>query len=410
MKKLLSIVLACAMLLTLSLACVSCGGSGSADPDFKVGAILIGDDNEGYTYAHILGLKEAAKACGMKEDQIIFKYSIPEDEKCHDAAIDLVDQGCKVIFSNSYGHQTYMKQAAQECPDVTFVSMTGDQAATSGLKNYKNAFTNVYESRYVAGVVAGMKLAELVADGKLTDANYKDGNIKLGYVGAYPYAEVVSGYTAYFLGVKSIVENVTMQVTYTNSWFDITAEGTVAEALAADGCVMIAQHADSTGAPAAIQALYDKGQVVYSVGYNIDMLSVAPTAALTSASNNWAVYYTYAFKAALAGEDIIQNWAEGYKTGAVEITALGESCAAGTKEKVDETISALKDGTLHVFDTTKFTVNGATLTEYLADVDGDFVGETNAIWDGYFHESDETLRSAPYFDIRIDGIVENNNN
>ncbi|MBE6657415.1 MAG: BMP family ABC transporter substrate-binding protein [Ruminococcaceae bacterium] len=406
MKKLLSIFCAAVLLVTLVLTCVSCGSSVSAD--FKVGVILIGDENEGYTYAHISGIQTAAKELGMSESQIIWKYTIPEDEKCYDAAIDLVEQGCSVIFSNSYGHQSHMKQAAQECPDVTFVSMTGDQAATSGLSNYKNAFTGVYQSRYVAGVVAGMKLAELVADGKLTDANYDGENIKLGYVGAYPYAEVVSGYTAYYLGVKSVVENVTMQVTYTNSWFDITAEGTVAEALAADGCVIISQHADSTGAPAAVQALQDKGQVVYCVGYNVDMLSVAPNAALTSPTNNWAVYYKYAIEAASKGEDILVNWSQGYEADAVGITALGSACAAGTQEKVDEVVKGLKDGSIKVFDTSKFTVGGATLTEYLADVDGDFAPDTNAIWDGYFHESE--MRSAPYFDIRIDGIVENNNN
>ncbi len=407
MKKLLSILCAAVLLATLVITCVSCGGS-SVGADFKVGAILIGDENEGYTYAHINGIRTAAKELGMTDDQIIWKYTVPEDEKCYDAAIDLVEQGCSVIFSNSYGHQTYMKQAAQECPDVTFVAMTGDQAATSGLSNYKNAFTGVYQSRYVAGVVAGMKLAELVADGKLTDANYDGDNIKLGYVGAYPYAEVVSGFTAYYLGVKSVVENVTMQVTYTNSWFDITAEGTVAEALAADGCVIISQHADSTGAPAAVQALQDKGQVIYCVGYNVDMLSVAPNAALTSPTNNWAVYYKYAMETAANGGDIVTNWAQGYEADAVGITALGTACAAGTQEKVDEVIKGLKDGSIKVFDTSKFTVGGATLTEYLADVDGDFAPDTNAIWDGYFHESE--MRSAPYFDIRIDGIVETNNN
>ncbi|MCQ2432102.1 MAG: BMP family ABC transporter substrate-binding protein [Clostridia bacterium] len=405
MKKILSLVLAAIMLIAVGMACVSCGSSVSSD--FKVGIILIGDENEGYTYAHMVGIREAAKALNMDDSQVIWKYTVPEDEKCHDAAIDLVEQGCKIIFSNSYGHQSYMQQAATEYPDVTFVSCTGDQAAASKLANFKNAFTGVYQSRYVAGVVAGMKLQELVAAGKLTDANYDAaGNIKLGYVGAYPYAEVVSGYTAYFLGVKSVIENVSMQVTYTNSWFNITAEATVAEALAADGCVIIAQHADSTGAPSAIQALFDKGQVVYSVGYNVDMLSVAPTAALTSATNNWGVYYTYAFKAAANGETIKTDWAEGYETGAVAITALGSSAAEGTQAKVDEVIKALKDGSLKVFDTSKFTVGGANLTEYLADVDGDFQGETNAIWDGYFHESE--MRSAPYFDIRIDGITENN--
>ena len=405
MKKLLSILCAAVLLATLVITCVSCGGS-SVSADFKVGAILIGDENEGYTYAHII--RTAAKELGMSDDQIIWKYTVPEDEKCYDAAIDLVEQGCSVIFSNSYGHQSHMKQAAQECPDVTFVAMTGDQAATSGLSNYKNAFTGVYQSRYVAGVVAGMKLAELVADGKLTDANYDGDNIKLGYVGAYPYAEVVSGFTAYYLGVKSVVENVTMQVTYTNSWFDITAEGTVAEALAADGCVIISQHADSTGAPAAVQALQDKGQVIYCVGYNVDMLSVAPNAALTSPTNTWAVYYKYAMETAANGGTIDTNWAKGYEADAVGITALGSACAAGTQEKVDEVVKGLKDGSIKVFDTSKFTVGGATLTEYLADVDGDFAPDTNAIWDGYFHESE--MRSAPYFDIRIDGIVENNNN
>ena len=404
MKKILSLILAALMLAAVAMACVSCGSSVSAD--FKVGVILVGDENEGYTYAHILGIKEAMKELGMKDDQVVWKYTVPEDEKCYDAAIDLVEQGCQIIFSNSYGHQAYMKQAATEVPEVTFVSCTGDQAAASGLSNYKNAFTGVYQSRYVAGVVAGLKLKELVDAGKLTDANYDGANIKLGYVGAYPYAEVVSGYTAYYLGVKSIIENVWMEVTYTNSWFDITAEATVANQLAADGCVIIAQHADSTGAPSAVQALLDKGQVVYSVGYNVDMLSVAPTAALTSATNIWAAYYTDALKSAIAGEDIPVDVAKGYKDNGVEITTLGPSVAEGTDAKVKEAIEAIKAGTLHVFDASKFTVDGKTLTEYQADTDGDYAPDTNAIWDGYFHESE--LRSAPYFDIRIDGITELN--
>ena len=405
MKKVLSLILASLMVVTLGLACVSCGGS-SAPADFKVGVILVGDENEGYTYAHIVGIQEAMKANGVKDDQVIWKYTIPEDEKCYDAAIDLVEQGCKLIFSNSFGHKTHMLQAAKENPDVTFVSCTGDDAKAANTPNYKNAFTGVYESRYVAGVVAGMKIQELIDAGKLTDANYKDGNVKLGYVGAFPYAEVVSGYTAYYLGVKSVVENVWMEVSYTNSWFDITAEATVADQLASDGCVIIAQHADSTGAPSAVQALLDKGQVVYSVGYNVDMLSVAPTAALTSAANIWSAYYTYAIGAAIKGEDIKTDVAKGYAEDGVEITPLGQSVAAGTQEKVDAVIADIKAGKLHVFDTSKFTVNGQTLTEYQADTDGDYAPDTNAIWDGYFHESE--LRSAPYFDIRIDGITELN--
>ena len=294
-----------------------------------------------------------------------------------------------------------MEEAASQNPEVTFVAMTGDTAAKSGLDNFCNAFTHVFESRYVSGVVAGMKVAELIADGKLTDKNYDGENVKIGYVGAYPYAEVVSGYTAFFLGIQSIVPNVTMEVSYTNSWFDITMEAAAADALMADGCVIIGQHADSTGAPSAVQAAYEKGNVAYSIGYNVDMLSVAPDAALTSATNNWAVYYTYAFGAMLKGEKIKTDWAEGFTSDAVAITDLGKSCAEGTAEKVAEVEKQLHDGELHVFDTSKFTVGGEHLDSY--DKSYGFEGN-ELIKDGYFHESE--LRSAPAFDIRIDGIKE----
>ncbi len=379
-----------------------------AEAAVKIGVILVHDENTGYDFAHIDGIKKAAAAAGIAEDQIVWKYNIAEDETCYDTATDLVEQGCSYIFSDSYGHQSHMQQAASENPDVTFISMTGDTAALSGLANFKNAFNDTYQSRYVSGVVAGMKLAELVADGKVADKNMKDGNIKLGYVGAFPYAEVVSGYTGFYLGVKSIVDNVVMDVTYTNSWYDPTAEAEAANSLVASGCIIISQHADSTGAPGACEALLEGGTTVYCVGYNVDMLSVAPKSALTSAQNDWSVYYTYAFNCIVNGEEIATDWAEGYNEGAVMISALGESCAEGTADKVKEVEAALKDGSLNVFDTSKFTVGGEAVTTYLAiDTDGDWVGDTGeAIKDGVFSES--TLRSAPYFGLRIDGITELN--
>lgn len=432
MKKLLALALALVMCLALA-ACGTSGapaaGSGSAAPaagsgsaaadtkddktaankdDVKIGCILIGDENEGYSYAHIKGIEEAVEATGLSMDNVIMKYSVPENSACYDAAIDLVEQGCSLVISNSYSHQSYMQQAAQECPDVTFVACTGDTANQAGLSNFKNAFTGIYQARYVSGVVAGMKIAELVNDGKLTDKNYSDGKVKVGYVGAYPYAEVVSGYTAFFLGIQSVYPDVTMEVQYTNSWFDITAEGTAAESLMADGCVIIGQHADSTGAPAAVQAAQDAGTVAYSVGYNIDMLSVAPTAALTSATNDWGAYYTYAFNCLLSGEEIATDWCKGYDDNAVGITELGESCAEGTADKVAEVEAALKDGSLQVFDCSKFTVNGEHPTSIMIDMDGDFEGDTEGVKDGVFQES--TLRSAPGFTARIDGITELNAN
>ncbi|MCI5898007.1 MAG: BMP family ABC transporter substrate-binding protein [Anaerovoracaceae bacterium] len=414
MKKVIAILL----MLTMVFSFAACGGddADNAGSDLKIGVILVGDENEGYTYAHMEGIKTAAKNLGIADDQIIWKYSVAEDESCFDAAADLADAGCTAIFSNSYGHQSYMVQAAEEYPDVQFVSMTGDTAAVCGLDNMHNAFTKVYESRYVSGIVAGMKLAELIENNEVPATGIDaDGNYKIGYVGAYPYAEVVSGYTAFYLGIKSVVENVAMEVTYTNSWFDIAAEGTAAESLMADGCVIIGQHADSTGAPAAVQAAQEKGTVAYSVGYNVDMLSVAPQAALTSATNNWAVYYEEAFKALMDGEDLAVDWSEGYETGAVAITELGESCAEGTQEAVDEAIAAIKDGSLQVFDASKWTVDGKNLTTYTFDstiIDfstGNVVYEGQkyeAIVDGAFVESN--FRSAPYFDVRIDGITELN--
>lgn len=419
MKKILSVVLSLVMVLGM-LAFTGCGSSEGGDSEsasnVKIGVILIGDENEGYTYAHIEGIKAAAEACGIAEDQIIWKYTIAEDQTCADAAADLADQGCTAVFSNSYGHQSYMLDAAKQYPDVTFVSCTGDMAGVAGVENYKNAFTGVYESRYVAGVVAGMKIAELDANGEIpAKSKDKDGNVKLGYVGAYPYAEVVSGYTAYYLGVKSVYENISMEVQYTNSWFDITKEGEAANALMSDGCLMIAQHADSTGAPAAVQAAYEKGETVYSVGYNVDMLSVAPDAALTSATNNWGAYYTVAFNALINGEEVPTDIALGYSDDGVAITALGESCAEGTQEKVDETIAGIKDGSIKVFDVSTFTVDGKNLDSYTFNssiidfATGDVVyegQEYEAIEDGAFVES--KFRSAPYFDIRIDGIKELN--
>lgn len=420
MKKLLAVVLSLTMVLGM-VAFTGCGSSdeGEKSGDLKIGVVLIGDENEGYTAAHIDGIKAAAEACGIDaEKDIIWKYSISEDETCGDAVNDLADQGCTAIFSNSYGHQSYMQAAAENYPDVTFVACTGDTAATSGLDNFKNAFTKVYESRYVAGVVAGMKIAELDAAGEIPKKSIdKDGNVKIGYVGAYPYAEVVSGYTAFFLGIKSVYEDVAMDVTYTNSWFDITKEGEAANSLMSNGCMIIGQHADSTGAPAAVQAAYDKGETVFSIGYNIDMLSVAPQAALTSATNVWATYYEMAFNCLLNGEEIPVDFAAGYEDNGVAITELGESCAEGTQEKVDEVIAGIKDGSVKIFDTSKFTApegdfykvdkDGHVTSCFAFDTDGDFVPDSEeAIKDGVFEES--VLRSAPYFQIRIDGITELN--
>lgn len=387
-----------AFALVLAMAFALCACTPNEDKDgFKVGVILVGDENEGYTYAHMEGIEAARVACGLEKDQIIYKYNIGENEACHQAAVDLVEQGCKIVFANSFGHESFLIQAAKEYPDVLFCHATGQTAAKqTDLKNIFNYFTAIYEARYVSGVVAGMKLKELMDNGTVTDPH-------VGYVGAYPYAEVVSGYTAFFLGIQSIVPDAYMEVQYTNKWFDLTLEAEAANALMARGCVIIGQHADSTGAPSAIQAAHDDGTYpnVYSVGYNIDMLNVAPDVALTSPQNNWGAYYTYAIKTAMEGKEMQQDWCYGYIDEAVQISQLGTACAEGTQEAVAAVIDKIKNGELHVFDCSTFTVNGEHLTSY--DKSYGFEG-TELIWDGYFHESE--VISAPLFDIRIDGITE----
>ncbi len=409
MKKFFALVLAAVLCL---FACSALAA------DLKIGVILVGDETEGYTLSHMNGIKQAAADLNLSDSQIVWKYKIPEDQTCYDAALDCIGQGCNLIISNSYGHQTYMVLAAEEYPDVTFVSMTGDFAALTGLDNFKNAFTKVYEARYVSGVVAGMKIAELLESGELSPEKQPnsfdaEGNVKVGYVGAFDYAEVVSGYTAFFLGIRSIVPNVAMEVNYTNSWFDIDKEAAAAEALIAKGCVIIGPHADSTGAPAATQKLLDAGNLCYSVGYNIDMIPTAPTAALTSPTNVWSVFYKELFSAVQNGESVPTDWAKGYEADAVKITELSASCAAGTAEKVAEVVAAIKDGSLKVFDTATFTVDGAAVTTAPCDMSfmdwstmtAIYEGETvDAIVDGAFAESE--FRSAPYFSLRIDGITE----
>ena len=428
MKKFLALLLTLVMALSL----VACGSSGEENTgdttddstteetgggaaDVKIGLICVHDINSGYDAAHIEGLTTACEELGITANaddpansQVIFRYNIPEDETCYDAAVDLAEEGCNIIFSDSYGHQMYMQQAATDYPEVTFVACTGDLAANSGLDNYKNIFPYTYESRYVSGVVAGMKLKELMDAGTVTDPY-------VGYVGAFPYAEVVCGYTAFLLGIQSQVPEAHMDVQYTNSWYDLTAEAEAANALMARGCVIIGQHADSTGAPSAVQSAREAGTNAYSVGYNIDMLSVAPEAALTSAQNNWSVLYQATLQHMLDGTEIPADYATGHADGAVMISTLGDSCAEGTQEAVDAAWAGIDDGSLKVFDTSKFTVGGAPVESYTFNSSiVDFTTgntiyegqEYETIVDGAFQES--VFRAAPYFDIRIDGITELN--
>ena len=403
MKKFLALILALVMALSL----VACGNDappaddgaaddGAAAPAVKVGFICLHDENSTYDLNFLNGAKEAIANLGLTEADYIIKTNIPEGQECYEAAMDLVDAGCNIIFANSFGHEPYMLQAAQEVPDVEFCHSTGTMAHTAGVANYHNAFASIYEGRFLAGVAAGMKLNEMIEAGEITADQ-----AKMGYVGAFTYAEVVSGYSSFYLGAKSVCPTVTMDVTFTGSWYDEALEKEGAQKLIDGDCVLISQHADSLGAPTACE-----NAGVPNVSYNGSTQAAGPNTYIISSRINWAPYYEYAINAVKNGQAIDADWTGTLATKSVLLSDVNESvAAAGTAEKLAEVQAQLEAGTLHVYDCSTFTVKGENLTSYLADVDtdADYTPDTEVIENGVFYES--KFRSAPYFDLEIDGIT-----
>lgn len=363
--------------------------------EIKVGFIFLHDENSTYDLNFINAAKAACEALGLSEDQYVLRTNVPEGQECYDAAADLADDGCNIVFADSFGHEDFMIQAAREFPEVQFCHATGTKAHTEGLDNFHNAFASIYEGRYLAGIAAGMKLNEMIEAGEITAEQ-----AKMGYVGAFTYAEVISGYTSFYLGAKSVCPSVTMDVTFTGSWYDETAEKEGANKLIAEGCVLISQHADSMGAPTACE---DAG--VPNVSYNGSTVDACPNTFIVSSRINWEPYFEYMINCVVNGEAIAADWTGTIATGSVELSEVNEAAAAeGTVEAIEAAKAELEAGTLHVFDVNTFTVGGETKTSYMADVDTDpdYTPDTEAIVDGYFAES--TFRSAPYFDLQIDGI------
>ena len=391
MKKVFALVLA----LCLCLTAFAAMADGIALENIKLGVITLHDELSTYDKNFIDAAKEAAANMGLTEDQIKIISGIPESEACYDTAAELAEDGYNIIFADSFGHEDFMIKAAKEFPDVEFCHATGTKAHTENLANYHNAFASIYEGRYLAGVAAGLKLKELQDAGQL-----KGEKPLMGYVGAFPYAEVKSGYTSFYLGAKSIVPDVEMKVYFTQSWYDEEAEKTAAKMLIAANCDLISQHADSWGAPTACE---EAG--IPNVSYNMATVEKCPNTFIVASRINWVPYFEYIIDQRVNGEAIAVDYTGNLDKGSVELLGLNEKAAApGTAEKLEEVTQQLLTGDVDVFATSSFTVGGETLTSYLADVDdmGDFVPETEVIADGYFHESE--YRSAPYFDINIDGI------
>ncbi len=395
MKKLVALVLS----LMLALGMTTVFAEETVDlSGVKLGVILLHDEDSTYDLNFINGVNEAAAKLGLTEEQIVMVRNIPESNDCYETALDLVDEGCNIIFANSFGHESFMIEAAKEAPEVQFCHATGTKAHTENLANYHNAFAAIYEGRYLAGIAAGMKLNEMKAEGKI-----KGEHPVMGYVGAFTYAEVISGYTSFYLGAKSVCEDVTMKVQFTGSWYDEKEEKTAAEALINAGCDLISQHADSMGAPTACE-----NAGVPNVSYNGSTVASCPNTFIVSSRINWAPYFEYIVNQVAKNEAIATDWTGTIATGSVVLTDVNvPAAAAGTVEAIEAAKAAFVNGEVKVFDTAKegfITLGGAAVTSYIADVDdlGDYVPETEVVFDGFFHESE--FRSAPYFDIQIDGI------
>ena len=388
MKKLAALLLALVMCLSL---CACGGGNNDSKTEMKVGFIFLHDENSTYDLNFINAAKAACEQLGVTP---VMKTNVPEGQECYDKAAELVDDGCSVIFADSFGHEDFMIQAAKEFPNVQFCHSTGTKAHTENLSNYHNAFASIYEGRYLAGIVAGMKLNEMIAAGEFTAEE-----AKIGYVGAFTYAEVVSGYTSFFLGARSVCPTATMEVTFTGRWYDETAEKEGANKLIANGCKLISQHADSMGAPTACET---KG--VPNVSYNGSTAAACPNTFLVSSRIDWTPYFKHAIECTRDGKAIEADWTGTIGTGSVVLTDMGSAIAEGTEKAVEDAKKELEAGTRQVFDVSTFTVGGQSLSSYQADVDTDpaYTPDTEVIENGAFQES--KFRSAPYFDLRIDGI------
>lgn len=462
MKKLLALLVTVALAITCCFGLVGCGNDDevrtidfSISPeasnayyaafaetvpaDFKIGFIFLHDEKSTYDLNFYNGAKEAVEVMGLKEDQVVYKFNIAEDQACYDAAKEMIDGGCKAVFADSFGHGEFMAKAAADNPTVQFYHATGTgTSVATAPANLHNAFAEIYVGRYLGGVAAGMKINEMITDGKITAEQ-----AKVGYVGAFPYAEVKSGYTSFYLGVKAVCPSATMSVKFTNSWYDEVAEKSAAEALIKEGCVLISQHADSMGAPTACEKAG-----VPNVSYNGSTIEKCPNSFIVSSKIDWAPY----FKAIIASfsTDYAKVTADGfvpetmmdsqlksiagyikkmvgkdftgdmYTYGSVKMSAINANVMAkGTSKKLFEELMKIIDakysyGTsaAYVFNCANFTVNGQHLTSYTADVvdAGDYAPETEVIVNyndegTFYYFSESTFRSAPYFDINIDGIT-----
>lgn len=234
----------------------------------------------------------------------------------------LIKQGCKAIFATSYGYMDYVVDLAEQYPDVYFFHCSGYKTA----ENLSTYFGKIEQARFLTGLVAGLQ----------TTSN------KIGYVAAFPIPEVIRGINGFTLGVRAANPNATVQVIWTNTWYDPQVEKDAAVGLLKDGCDVIAQHQDTTGPQIAAQ---EAGK--FAVGYDSDMSKFAPKATMTSAIWNWEVYYEDAIQSVIDDTFKTEEYFGGLADGICSATALNKTIlkdAAKAQSLVDEWQKKIEGG------------------------------------------------------------------
>lgn len=402
--KLLSIFL---IVIVVVLALTSCGKSDVEKAEeqrkssLKIGLILSGDDTDVYSKLHYDGLTSAVDKIGLKKDKLIVKSKVSE-EQCYETAIALVDDGCTLIFAAGDKFEDYIVQAATEKTDVQFCYADGKQSNTNGLKNYHNYGISTFESRYLTGVIAGMKLNEMIKNGEIVDSQ-----AKIGYVGSVAGSQSRSDYTAFFLGVKSVCNGVTMEVQYSGLSNSANLERIAANALMANGCIMIAQQGYLNGAA---ETCEKNGK--YFIGCDSSATDKAPKFSVTSTQIDLTPCYSYAIETYIKDGHLPTSWCNGIKDDAVSFAEINtaafssEESAKAAEEKAEQVKSSIKEGKLHIFNTSKWTIDNKKVTSTGTSDFQMLYNGTEYIKDGYFAEGE--IVSYPQFDFVIDGIKELN--
>ncbi len=292
---------------------------------FKVGVIYVSSPGDmGYSYMHDMGTKAAEEYFGDKIE-VIRMENVPENDSAARALEQLVDEGCKIIFANSYNYQDYVLQVAQENPDVYFEHCSGYKSN----ENMSNYFGRMYQMRYLSGMIAG----------KMSPTG------KLGYVGAFAIPEVIRGINAFTLGARAVNPDATVTVVWTNTWFDPSLERQGAMALLDQGVDVVAQHQDTTE-PAKAAIALDR----YAVGYNADFRAITESDnVLVSPMWNWGNYMIPQIEKAMNGTWETQSYWGGLEDDMISLSPISPLVPADFVAQVEAKKNQIADKEWDVF-------------------------------------------------------------